>query len=135
MQFIRSLLCLVALWATPLVAQETESYDPSEEPLFFVEESVSNVPESSGTDFFTALLKTIMALAAMVALLYGATYLMRKFTMQKWQGENKTSDIEVLERRALSPKAALYLIDVLGKKVLIGESDKGLTQLGSFYVD
>ena len=42
---------------------------------------------------------------------------------------NESSQIKIIERRPLSPKSALYLIEVEGKKVLIGESPCGIQQL------
>lgn len=82
-----------------------------------------------GTSFLTALTNMVLVLAGLVALLYFAAFVMRRLRDSQMAGLNKTSDIVILERRALSPKGAIYLVDVKGKQFLIGESPNGLVNL------
>jgi flagellar biogenesis protein FliO len=71
----------------------------------------------------------ILVLVGLVDFLYLAAYIMRRLRDSQTAGLNQTSDVVILERRGLSPKAAIYLVEVKGKQFLIGESPSGLTNL------
>lgn len=83
-------------------------------------------------DFLTPLIQTLFFLLLFVALILTATFWIRRLGQMRWNKESQTSDIEILERRSLSPKSALYLIEVKGKQILIGESAEGLTHIAQF---
>lgn len=53
-------------------------------------------------------------------------WFLKKALHTRMQQMNLTSSIKILEKRSLSPKSSLYLIDVLGKGVLIGETPGGI---------
>lgn len=48
---------------------------------------------------------------------------------------NRGCAIKVLEKRALHPKASLYLVDILGKGVVISESAAGIQLITEFASD
>ncbi|QLH35282.1 MAG: flagellar biosynthetic protein FliO [Parachlamydiaceae bacterium] len=48
---------------------------------------------------------------------------------------NTTSEIKIIEKRLLTPKTSLYLIDIHGTGFILAESLNGVTSLGSFNVN
>ncbi len=120
-------IALFSLFVLPLVAQEEPRYDPLQDPDFLIEEPIGAPPaEVEETSFLTALANLLLVLVGLIALLLGAAYLVKKLRHQQFQGLNKTSEVMILERRSLSPKAALYLVEIKGERFLIGESPQGL---------
>lgn len=73
-------------------------------------------------DFGAALGKTLLVLFALVALLGVTFWFLRKLIQQKIQKGNAALAIQILEKRVISPKTMLYLVEVEGKKVLLAES-------------
>lgn len=45
---------------------------------------------------------------------------------------NRSTGIKILERRVLSQKSSLYLVDVLGKAIVISDSQAGVQLLTEF---
>jgi len=48
------------------------------------------------------------------------------------QSLNRSNGIKILERRPLNPKASIYLIDILGKGIVIAESQAGIHVITQF---
>lgn len=113
---------------------EPPEYNPLNDPKFFPPEEAPKPPpvQEEGTGFFTAFINMVLVLLALIAFLYFSAYLMKKFKAQQWEGANKTSDIQVLERRVIAPKAALYIVQVKDKKFLIAETPHGLASLSPY---
>ncbi len=86
-------------------------------------------------DLLGPLLQTLLFIFLFVAFLLTATYLIRRIGRARWNKESQTSDIQILERRSLSPKSALYLIEVKGKQILIGETAETVSHLAEIKKD
>lgn len=97
-------------------------------PLYKMGEDESpyelKAPSYEGT--FIKMLLVIVILLALAALVL---YLMKTFTSTRLKQENHFKNIKILEKRAISPKSILYLIEIGGKKILIGESQLELREL------
>ena len=105
---------------------------------FFAEEGIdinqSSAPklEMATTSYETAFIKMIVVLIGLIALALLAFYLFKKISSSNMVQSNHYKNIKILEKRALSPKSILYLIEVGGKKLLIGESQvelRGISEL------
>jgi flagellar biosynthetic protein FliO len=90
-------------------------------------------PSPESINFMGPLLQTLFFIFLFIGFIMTATFFIRRWGQMRWNKENVTSDIEVLERRALSPKSAVYLIKVKGKQILVGETANGLVSLAQFY--
>lgn len=77
---------------------------------------------SYGTQF----LKLVLTLAAFIALILGMAWVYRKFGLRRHLFGNAHALVQILERRALSPKTALFLIEVDGRRLLVGDSPSGV---------
>ncbi|MDJ0651429.1 MAG: flagellar biosynthetic protein FliO [Simkaniaceae bacterium] len=69
-----------------------------------------------------AFIKTIAFLIGLVALVILTIWMLRKMSYGRLRGINALKSIKILEKRPLSSKSILYLIEVGGKQVLIAES-------------
>jgi len=99
----------------------------------FMTPDVPTPPEA--VDLVGPLLQTLLFLGLFVAFLLTATYVIRRIGQVKWNKESTTSDIQIIERRVLSPKSALYLIEVKGKQILVGETAENLSHLAEIKKD
>jgi flagellar biogenesis protein FliO len=80
---------------------------------------VQNLPEPQ---FQYAFLRMILVLVAVIFLFVITLWFFRKLMRVKESQANSLKTIKILEKRALSPKSMLYLVEVEGEKVLIAES-------------
>jgi flagellar biosynthetic protein FliO len=74
-------------------------------------------------------LKMILTLAAFVALLLAIGWVYRKLGLKRALFGNAHAMIQILERRALSAKTALYLIEVDGRRLIVGDSPSGISHV------
>jgi flagellar biosynthetic protein FliO len=81
-------------------------------------------------DHFTRdMLNMLSTLGIVVAVLYGLAYAIKRMMNNRVQQLNTSSLIKVVEQRSLSPKSTLYLVEVHGKTIVLGESVNGVTLL------
>ncbi|MGM0440784.1 MAG: FliO/MopB family protein [Chlamydiota bacterium] len=92
------------------------------------EEQIATPLESYS--YWSELSKVVIILGLILATLLVAAYLAKKFLHRRMHYINNSSKIRVLERRSLSPKVNLYLIEVLGQGIVVGETPNGLHRLG-----
>lgn len=103
---------------TPISKEdEIESKKPSEEAHQATHE-VQQATES----YETAFIKTIVVLVGLLVLVILTVWMFRKISHGRLRGMNVLKSVKILEKRPLSPKSMLYLIEVGGKQVLIAES-------------
>jgi len=69
-----------------------------------------------------AFFKMIITLIALLVLVFFTFWIFRRFTQGRLTGMSLARSIKVLERRPLSAKTMLYLIEVGKKRILISES-------------
>ena len=80
----------------------------------------------------SAFVTMMMALAIIMVLLFLTLWLMRRFSKARFFAKNQGCTIKILERRPLSPKSMLYLVEVDGKRTLIAESHLEVRRLATF---
>ncbi len=76
-------------------------------------------------EFFRIML--ILGIILGVALL--AVRIVKKFIASRTDQINRRHPIQILERRPLSPKSMLYLIEIYGQKILISDSVNGVNKV------
>jgi flagellar biogenesis protein FliO len=75
------------------------------------------------TDQFTASFKRMLwVLFAVVILAIITVWILKKLTKIRQDQHNKFNQIKILERRTLSPKSTLYVVEIARKRILISES-------------
>ncbi|MBX7065689.1 MAG: flagellar biosynthetic protein FliO [Parachlamydiales bacterium] len=73
-------------------------------------------------DLGATFAKMFITLIVLVALLFITYWFLRRLIQNRLQKGVGNSSIQILEKRMISPKTMLYLIEVEGKKTLIAES-------------
>ncbi len=100
-----------------LIVQET----PAEKTL---NEEVSQ--EYKPVEYKWAFLKMLFWLAVLIFFFILTFYMLKKMSHSRITAANQNKKIKILEKRALSPKTAIYLVEYENKKILIGESQNEL---------
>ena len=80
-----------------------------------------------GSDLGPTLLQLVGAMLLIVAVIYASMWLMKRYTIGKTGNGGEL--IEIIERRHLSPKQALYVIRVGEQHLLIGVTEGGISKL------
>lgn len=104
-----------------LLAQMGSLDDPSDLPP----------PPLHVGDYGAAFAKMFLTLLALLLLLFGTYWLIRKMIQQKLQRGKGDEAIQILERKMLSPKTMLYLVSVNKQQVLIAESQLEVKKIES----
>ncbi len=87
------------------------------------------MPSLPPGEFGAALGKTLLVLFALVALLGVTFWFLRKLIQQRIEKGAANLTIQIIEKRMLSPKTMLYLVEVEGKKILLAESQVEVRRL------
>lgn len=114
---MNNMLFSILFYFTPLAAQVKQIPLPAEL------KEAENVPE---TRFMSEFFYMLFILGIIVVMLYIGAWMFRRMLAQRNQQMNITSNIKIVEQRTLSPKSALYIIEVFGKSMLISESMNGV---------
>jgi len=88
-------------------------------------------PTIPNPDFKYAFIKMVIILSLLLVLVFFTFWLFKRFMRIKIDQANLTKNIKIIERRALSHKSILYLIEVEGKRVLISESNLEVRKIES----
>lgn len=82
-------------------------------------------------DFTGELFKMLAVLGLILGGMLLVSWLIRYMMNMRMEQANVTSEIKILERRMISPKSSVYLIDIHGARFAVSESLNGITLLGS----
>jgi flagellar biogenesis protein FliO len=102
--------------------------------LFILLSATTDVVDFSHTrsyNYVNDFVNMLLSLGAVIAVLFGVLWVLKKMMRSRLSYLNETSAIRVLEKRILNQKAALYLIEVLGKGILISESTAGIQMVST----
>lgn len=121
---------------SPLAAEttstptETKPAQTKESPSNYWDEDVDDTKVKSS--FSDEFLHMMMSLGFIIVIMLLAGWALKRLMGQRVQQANNNSDIKVIERRPLSAKSAVYLLDIHGRTIIVGESATGLHSLGDF---
>lgn len=127
-------LLLSILSMTSLTAADTPSSEKRRE-------AVENIPlppelieqeQPSDDRFYHEFVKMLLTLGFIILLIFVLIWMMKKMSNVKIEQSNLGSSIKILEKRNLSPKTTLYLLDIGDKGVAISESINGVTLISDF---
>jgi flagellar biogenesis protein FliO len=106
---------------------------PSPPPEPTLEPSPAPLPSSKEmtNSYESAFVRMLVTLLGLAVLVFATFWILRRLGKGKFKsGSGRT--INVIERRALSPKSMLYVVEIGNKKVLISESQIEVRTLTSF---
>ncbi|WP_042279315.1 MULTISPECIES: FliO/MopB family protein [unclassified Candidatus Protochlamydia] len=89
-------------------------------------------PELTETDHFQAkFMNMLFILGLLISFMLLASWMLKRMTKSKVTQMNQASSIKILETRHLTPRSTIYLIEVKGQHLLIGESVAGVSHLAT----
>ena len=89
-------------------------------------------PQVAIPDMGMALFKMFITFAGLIVLLYASYWFLRRIIQNRMQKGVGEKSIEILEKRMISPKTMLYIVQVENKKILLAESHLEIKALESF---
>lgn len=100
------------------------------EPLPFPLEEAPLPPDITQDNRFLAeFFYMLLMLGMLIGVVLFASYLIKRMTSTRIESLNTTSSIKILERRALSQRSQIYLVEIEDKKFMIAESPTAITAL------
>ena len=75
------------------------------------------------------VLRMVLSLAAVLALMVGLLYAVKRFVLPGTGSARLPVQVEVLGRRALQPKKAILVVRVAGRVLVLGTSEQGIQAL------
>lgn len=104
------------------------------EPAFPFEDLIGK-PTQETDRFLSQFVSMLATLGLIIALILFIAWFLKRMVNAKIEGENATSAIQILEKRNLSQRTTLYMIEVNGKGILVAESQNGVASLGTYPVE
>ncbi len=117
--------------APEVIKEKSETSQRYED--YFPNETLKDIDPSTQANndrFFSEFMNMLLTLGFIVVLILIVSWLLRKLLNTRIQQANTNSDIKILERRSLSPKATIYLLEIRGKGLAIAETHSGVFNLG-----
>ncbi len=132
------------LLSIPLQGEPPQPMEPAAAPAP-VEKTASPEPTPNGqppapipaessevtVHYENAFIKMLLTLLGLLAFIFLTVWLLRRLSQGRLKSMNLSRGIKILERRPLSAKSTLYLLEVRGKQVLIAESQLDVRTLAT----
>ena len=96
----------------------------AEEPSLM--ELATDFSEGKSYNYWGEFVNMIITLMIVVALIFISVIVLKRIMRSRMQQVNRGAQIKIMERRPINQKTSLYLINIAGKVVMIGESPAGL---------
>lgn len=119
-----TLFSILFISHNPLIAKEKTVYVHNEKELLAQDENSDNdnfttLPEP---EYKATFIKMLFTLVGLIALIIVTFWLFKRLIRAKMHQSNSNKIIQVIEKRTISPKTMLYLIEVEGERILVAES-------------
>lgn len=95
-------------------------------------EDLYGEPPPENSRFWNEVVNMMATLGLIISLILVAAWFLKRMLNTRQEQANTTSIIKVIERRGLSPKTAVYLLEIEGKSIVIAESQNGVTVLSNY---
>jgi flagellar protein FliO/FliZ len=73
--------------------------------------------------------KMVLSLGAVLLLMYGLVYVLKRFFVPGAAGTQQEISIDIIGRRALQPKKSVVVMKVAGKVLVVGMTEHGMQTL------
>lgn len=138
---IFALLFIFAYWIAPAWGQQPlpqpqpQAHSNEAPPNPFPFEDIKNEQHKPGEDrFISDFMNMLASLGLIIALIFIVSWFLKRFLNTRIQQMNTTSAIKIVERRALTPKSSIYLLEVNDRTMVIAESTNGVTLLSNLHM-
>jgi flagellar biogenesis protein FliO len=126
---MKALVFFLCTILSPLAANETVVAEAAAPPTTIMEEkneiqetAPSQDIEKQNTQFQNAIVKTLLSIAAFIFLILFTIWLLRRISQNRASFGSRSSSMQILEKRVISPKTTIYIVEIDGKKVVFSES-------------
>lgn len=85
--------------------------------------------------FFSEFMSMVSSLGIVLLVLLGILWVLRWYNQSKQDQMNDTSTVRILERRPVSQKTVIYLVEIEGTAITFAESTNGVTKLAEFELE
>lgn len=109
-------------WAQNETPGELPSIEVPATPHIEMQAETAQPPPAPAEDYGTAFVKMLVALIVLFVIIALTIWLIKSFSRGRFSRGGNSRRIEIIEKRALSPKSVLYLLEVDGSRVLVSES-------------
>ena len=75
------------------------------------------------------MVKTLLSLAAVLGLMFGLLFALKRFVYRGRPAGASTVEIEILGQRVLQPKRSVYVLKVMEKVIVVGMTEHGMQAL------
>jgi flagellar biosynthetic protein FliO len=75
------------------------------------------------------LVRTVLSLGAVLALMLGVLYLVRRYVQGGSRSTSHLVEVELLGQRALGPRRSIQVLKVLDRVLVVGVSEQGMQAL------
>lgn len=100
-------------------------------PVFPPEELIGK-PGPETDRFLTEFISMLATLGLIISLILILAWFLKRMVNNSQMQGNETSLIKIIDRRSLSPKALVYLLEIEGKTLVVAESQTGVTALAQY---
>lgn len=94
---------------------------------FSLEEPTPELVDQS--HFMGEFFKMLLILAALITLMYFIAWYMKRMTTVRIDQYNDSSSMKILERRQVSQRTTLFLMEIEGEKIVMAETPTSVVQL------
>jgi flagellar protein FliO/FliZ len=93
--------------------------DSSQEAIFSGAETANNLPPG---DYGMTFVKMFLTMIVLVVLFGLTIWFLRRLIRSRIEKGSGEQMIEILEKKMISPKTMLYVVEIEGKRILLAES-------------
>ncbi|MFZ0564684.1 MAG: flagellar biosynthetic protein FliO [Chlamydiales bacterium] len=95
-------------------------------------ELTSQAVEEKSYNYWAEFVNMLITLFFIIGAVMASVWVLKRIMRSRVQQLNRSTGIKILERRSLNTKSSLYLVDILGKGVVISESQAGIQLITEF---
>lgn len=96
-----------------------------------MEQTLQGTADLPPGDFGAAFLKMILSMVVLIVLMGATVWLLRRLIQNRLQKGSNSQSIQVIEKRMISPKTTLYIIEVDHQRIVIAESHLEIKKIHS----
>lgn len=85
--------------------------------------------------FMQELVSMATTLGLLIAAMIAVGWILKRLLNKRIEQMNTTSMIKILEKRYLTAKSSIYLLEVNGKGILVGETTAGISKIAEVSLD
>lgn len=114
---MRWVFILFFMLSSFIFSEEDKSFPKNS---FLTEETASET--TPDFNYRSAFIRMLISLVALMLFIFLTFWAFKRLMRSRIASTNQSRAIKILEKRAISPKSILYLIEVENEKILIAES-------------